>query len=49
MIKRKAERKTLTKPAALEILKFYSDFLISNELSEKFHENILATLEPILN
>jgi len=49
MMKKKVQNKTLSKQAALETLKFYTEFLTNNEITPKFHENITATIEAILN
>jgi len=43
------EHNDLPKNAALEILKFYSEFLTCIEISNKIHENIVATITILLN
>ncbi len=49
MIKRKVDKSELPKEPALEILKFYSEFLTNSQVANKLHENIKATIISILN
>lgn len=49
LLKRKVDEDALKKNECLEILKFYSEFVVTNTLNKKFIEYISVTFTSILN
>ena len=49
MIKKKIDNNSLPNDAALEIIKFYTEYIISSDIPKLCMENVSLTIQNLLN